>query len=131
VFYNAVSAMVSPGSNCPLSNTGPGNTSGFTLTGGNTVQVAQAGTYLISYQVEVFNTSAAYALFVNGTQVQGTVSVGTSTAAVKLLAKATIVTLTTNNTVNVRNVGNLTDTLEGAVEGQQSTNVLIVIQRVS
>jgi hypothetical protein len=55
----------------------------------------------------------------------------TSSAAIKLLSGFTVVTLTVNSTVSIRNVGTLSDTLALSVGGVQPANVMLLLQRVS
>jgi hypothetical protein len=59
------------------------------------------------------------------------VSVGTSTAAVKLVSGAAVLTLTANSTLNIRNVGTTSDPLAGSADGAQASNVVLTILRVS
>jgi hypothetical protein len=131
VFYNTTSGNVASGANCPLSTQATGNTTGAFTLASNAVTVLQAGTYLIAYHVQIFNNlSTSYAIFTGSTQVAGTVGVGTSSAAIKLLSGFTVVTLNANTIVSIRNVGTGTDTLAGSVGGVQAANVMLLIQRV-
>jgi hypothetical protein len=130
VFYNSASGTVAANANAPLTTASAGNTTGFSLSS-NTVTVLQAGTYLVSFQVQLNPTNSAYALFLNGTQVLGTVGVGTSTAAIKLVSGTAILSLAANSTLNIRNVGNSSDSLAATVESAQPSNVVLTILRVS
>jgi hypothetical protein len=131
-FFNSATGSVAAGAIAPLTTAASGNTGGLTLSG-NRVTVASAGTYAISYQIQVSNEgTAAFALFRNAVQIPGTAGVGTSSAAQKLIAGFTVQTLAAGDIVDVRNVTSIsTLTLSGSIGGQQATNVVLIFLQIS
>jgi len=129
-FYNTSTGTVASNAIAPLTTAATGNTSGAFTLNSNRVTVAQAGTYVIQFQIQVNNANAAYALFVNATQVPGTTGVGNSTT-IKEITAFSVLSLAAGSIVDIRNIGTTTDTLAGSIEGEQATNVMLLLQRMS
>jgi hypothetical protein len=102
LFYNANNTVsIAVGANLPLTTNGPANSAGFTRNA-NTVTVATAGIYFISYNIAVA-TNGSVAINVSGTNSVAGQSI--SGGGTNTLSGTALVSLAANATVAVRNTG--------------------------
>ncbi len=133
MFYaNAAGQTVANGADVPLNNSAPDNTSGAFTLASSRVTVAQAGIYLISYNVNIAALSTGvYQLIRNTTLIPGTIgSTENSAAGGHQLTGLTLIRLNAGDIISIRNVGNLGDFLQGGTDGQTPTSAMLSILKV-
>ncbi|MDD9781338.1 hypothetical protein PVE99_02675 [Priestia megaterium] len=134
--YNNVAQTVAAGDDVTFNNiTGPFG-GGVTATD-TTITVANAGNYLVMYEVApqfaLLNTQTAYAITLNGAP-QPSIrygQIGSTLGDSHNLVGSAILTIPAGGTLTLRNVGGTADTLITTVDGQTVVNASISVFKLS